>query len=189
MPSHLVYNMYISEELKKENISEYLLYMWQVEDIIRAFNFNIDEIESKYIPQFKLDEEKSTKMKEWYEGLIQMMHEEGIEKSGHLQVNNAIIILLMDLHLQVLKSPKFAVYSALYYKALPYIVEIRNKSNGQDKCEIENCFDVLYGILLLKAQGKKISAETEVAIDQISKLLALLSEYYAKDKKQELELE
>lgn len=181
--------MYISEELKKENISEYLLYMWQVEDIIRAYNLNLERIANEYIPRFQLDEEKADKMKEWYEGLIQMMHEEGVEQTGHLQVNKNIIIMLMDLHMQILKAPKYAIYSALYYKALPYIVEIRNKSNGQDKCEIENCFDALYGILLLKAQGKPISAETAVAIDNITKLLALLSDYYAKDKKQELELD
>jgi len=180
--------MYISEELKKENISEYLLYMWQVEDIIRAYNLDIDKIAADYIPRFGLDEEKSAKLREWYEGMIQMMHEEGVEKSGHLQVNQNIIIMLMDLHMEVLKSPKYALYSAQYYKTLPYIVEIRNKSNGQDKCEIENCFDVLYGILLLKAQGKPISAETSVAIENISKLLAVLSDYYVKDKNHELEL-
>lgn len=94
----------------------------------------------------------------------------------------------MDLHLEVLKSPKYALYSAQYYKTLPYIVEIRNKSNGQDKCEIENCFDVLYGILLLKAQGKTISPETSVAIENISKMLAVLSDYYVKDKNNELDL-
>jgi len=180
--------MYISEQLKKENVAEYLLYMWQVEDTIRAYQLDIDKIVSDYIPRFQLDDEKSKALKEWYEGLIQMMREEGVEQKGHLQVNKNIIIMLMDLHMQVMKSPKYALYSAQYYKTLPYIVEIRNKSNGQEKCEIENCFDALYGILLLKAQGKDISAETLVAIDNISKLLALLSSYYEKDKKNELEL-
>lgn len=180
--------MYISEQLKKENIAEYLLYMWQVEDIIRAYGLNIDRIAEDYIPRFQLNEENASKLKDWYEGMIQMMHEEGVAEKGHLQVNKNIIIMLMDLHMQVLKSPKYALYSAQYYKALPYIVEIRNKSNGQEKCEIENCFDALYGILLLKAQGKEISTETAVAVDNISKLLALLCDYYKKDKNNELEL-
>ena len=180
--------MYISEQLKKHNISEYLLYMWQVEDTIRAYNLDIDSIANDYIPRFKLNTEQSKVLCEWYEGMIQMMREEGVEKSGHLQVNKNIIILLMDLHLQVLKSPKYAFYSAQYYKALPYIVELRNKSNGQDKCEIENCFDALYGIMLLKMQGKPVSAETEVAISHIAKTIGMLSEYYKKDKAGELEL-
>ena len=28
--------MFVAQELKKKSIAEYLLYMWQVEDIIRA---------------------------------------------------------------------------------------------------------------------------------------------------------
>lgn len=180
--------MYLSQTLKQQNISEYLLYMWQVEDTVRAYDLNIDTIAADYIPRFQLDAEKSAALREWYEGMIQMMREEGVETKGHLQVNQSIIILLMDLHLQVLKSPKHAIYSALYYKALPYIVELRNKSNGQDKCEIENCFDALYGIMLLRMQGKTISPQTEVAIQNIAKVIGMLSEYYKKDKAGELEL-
>lgn len=180
--------MYISQQLKSQNISEYLLYMWQVEDIVRAYKLDIDAIATDYIPRFQLNDEQAAELRQWYEGLIQMMHEEGCEHTGHLQVNQSIIIMLMDLHLQVLKSPKYAFYSAQYYKALPYIVELRNKSNGQDKCEIENCFDALYGIMLLKMQGKPVSAETEVAISHIAKTIGMLSEYYKKDKAGELEL-
>ena len=93
--------MYISEQLKQANIAEYLLYMWQIEDTIRAYNLDIDKIASDYIPKFKLDEERSETLKGWYESLIQMMHEEGVEEQGHLQINKNIILLLTDLHLQV----------------------------------------------------------------------------------------
>ena len=37
--------MFISQQRRKENVAEYLLYMWQIEDIIRANNFSIEEIE------------------------------------------------------------------------------------------------------------------------------------------------
>lgn len=36
--------MYISQQLKQQNIAEYLLYMWQVEDLIRANGFDIERI-------------------------------------------------------------------------------------------------------------------------------------------------
>src|SRR5574344_1631553 len=134
--------------------------MWQVEDIIRAYNLDIDKIAESYIPNFKLDEVNSEKLKGWYESLIQMMREEGKEKEGHIQINNNIIILLSDLHNQILKSPKYPLYSAAYYKSLPYIVEYRTKSKGQEKTEIENCFDALYMIMLLKAKGTTVTAET-----------------------------
>ena len=31
---------------KRENIAEYLLYMWQIEDIIRAYGLDPDRIQS-----------------------------------------------------------------------------------------------------------------------------------------------
>lgn len=178
--------MFISEQLKKSNIAEYLLYMWQVEDTIRAYNLDIDKIASDYVPKFKLDEKQSERLTGWYQSLIDMMKEEGKEKEGHLQINNNIIILLSDLHLQLLKSTEHPYYSAAYYKALPFIVEYRTKSKGQEKSEIENCFDALYMIMLLKTQGTEITPETAVAVDDIVKLLAMLSEYYKKDKANEL---
>jgi len=179
--------MYISNQLKTQNISEYLLYMWQVEDTIRAYNLDADRIEAEYIPLFKLDEEKSAELKGWYESLILMMREENVTAQGHLQINNNILILLADLHLQLLKSPKHPFYSAAYYKALPFIVELRAKGESHDKGEIENCFDALYGIMLLRMQKKEISAETATAISHIAKLIGMLSDYYKKDKAGEVE--
>ncbi|MBQ0022795.1 MAG: DUF4924 family protein [Prevotellaceae bacterium] len=180
--------MYISNKLKENSISEYLLYMWQVEDTIRAFNLDVDTIAEKYIPHFKLDSGKSEELRGWYDSLIQMMREENVQHQGHLQINNNILILLTDLHLQLLKSPKHPFYSAAYYKALPFIVELRGKSQqAQEKGEIENCFDALYGLMLLRMQGKPVSAETATAISHIAKFIGMLSDYYKKDKAGEVE--
>ncbi len=181
--------MFIADQLKKQSISEYLLYMWQVEDTIRAYGLDADRMAAEYIPMFKLDDTRSAQLKEWYESLIQMMREEGVAEKGHLQVNNNVIIYLADLHAQLLKSSKHPFYSAAYYKALPFIVELRGKSqDSQDKNEIENCFDALYGVMLLKLQKKDISAGTASAIDKIAHLIGLLSDYYKKDKAGTLEL-
>lgn len=180
--------MYIAEQLKKRNISEYLLYMWQVEDTLRAYGLDSERMANEYIPFFQLDEEKSGLLKGWYESLIQMMREEKAEEKGHLQINKNILILLTDLHVQLLKSSKHPFYSAAYYKVLPFIVELRAKSaESQEKNEVENCFDALYGTMLLKMQKKEISAETATAIDNIAKFIGLLSDYYKKDKAGEVE--
>ena len=180
--------MYIAEQLKKKSMAEYLLYMWQVEDTLRAYGLDVERMAREYIPQFELDAEKSEAMKGWYESLVEMMREEGVTEKGHLQVNKNIIILLNDLHAQLLKSSKHPFYSAAYYKALPFIVELRaNSAESQEKGEIENCFDALYGTMLLRAQKKEISAETATAIDNIAKFMGLLSDYYQKDKAGEVE--
>ena len=180
--------MYIAEQLKKKNVSEYLLYMWQVEDTLRAYGLDAEKMATEYIPQFKLDDERNEELKGWYESLIQMIREENVEKNGHLQINKNILILLTDLHLQLLKSSKHPFYSAAYYKALPFIVELRSKSaESQEKGEIENCFDALYGMMLLRMQKKDISAETATAISNIAKFIGLLSDYYQKDKAGDVE--
>lgn len=180
--------MYLAEQLKKKSVAEYLLYMWQVEDTLRAYDLDVERMAKEYIPQFGLDAEKSEALRGWYESLIEMMREEGVTEKGHLQVNKNIIILLNDLHVQLLKSSKHPFYSAAYYKALPFIVELRAKSvESQEKGEIENCFDALYGTMLLRAQKKEISPETATAIDNIAKFIALLSDYYQKDKAGEVE--
>ena len=180
--------MYIAEQLKKKSMAEYLLYMWQVEDMLRAYGLNVEKMAAEYIPQFGLDAAKSEELKGWYENLVEMMREEGVTQKGHLQVNKNILILLGDLHAQLLKSSKHPFYSAAYYKALPFIVELRSKSQeSQEKGEIENCFDALYGMMLLRAQKKDISAETATAIDNIAKFIGMLSDYYQKDKAGEVE--
>ena len=36
--------MFVAQELKKKSIAEYLLYMWQVEDIIRAYGCSLPAV-------------------------------------------------------------------------------------------------------------------------------------------------
>ena len=180
--------MYISQKLQKENIAEYLLYMWQVEDLIRANGLDIDKLQESYLNRFKLGGKEADAQREWYENLIEMMRSEGVQEKGHLQINKSVITMLNDLHNELLKSPKHPYYSAAYYKALPYIVELRNRSNTRDECEIENCFDAMYGLMMLRLQGKPVSEDTKKAMEDISRFLAMLAEYYKKDKKGEVDL-
>ena len=181
--------MYIARQLKEENVAEYLLYMWQVEDLIRANHLDIEELKTNYISRFNPSPEQEKEMVEWYTNLIEMMRSEQVQEKGHLQINKNMIILLTDLHLQLLNSPKFPFYSAAYYKALPYIVEIRARNNNRDLPELESCFEILYGVMLLKMQKKAVSADTQKAVADISKLLGMLSDYYMQDKQGNLKFD
>ena len=181
--------MYIAKQLKEKNVAEYLLYMWQVEDLIRANHLDIEELKVNYISRFNPSPEQEKEMVEWYVNLIEMMRSEQVQEKGHLQINKNIIILLTDLHLQLLNSPKFPFYSAAYYKALPYIVEIRARNNNRDLPELESCFEILYGVMLLKLQKKAVSADTQKAVADISKLLGMLSDYYIQDKQGNLKFD
>lgn len=178
--------MIIAQQKKKENIAEYLLYMWQIEDIIRAYSLDIEKIDTNLIAKYDIDEEKRHEIRDWYESLIKMMELENIRQSGHLQINKNVIIRLADLHQELLKSPKFPEYGAEFYKTLPYIVELRAKAGENKAGELETCFNALYGTLMLRLQGKDISADTLQAITQISHFLSTLSAFYKKNEERPL---
>ena|SRR5690554_2109892 len=163
---------------KKENIAEYLLFMWQIEDLLRAYNLDIDNIQQSIINSVYQTEEDRKNARDWYEGLIIMMKSEGVQEKGHLQINKNIIIDLTDVHLRLLKNPKESEYIGIYYNTLPYIVELRSKSTENEIAELETCFTAMYGYLLLKIQKKDISKATQAAVSQITSLLRLLSKKY-----------
>lgn len=180
--------MIIASQKRKENIAEYLLYMWQIEDIIRAYKLDIDTIDEQIVSKYDVPDDKKKEIREWYESLVDMMRREGVVESGHLQLNKNVIIDLTDLHLALLKSPKEPFYGATFFKTLPYIVELRAETGDEPVGEIETCFNALYGILMLRLQKKEISEQTQAAMKQISTFLALLSEKYKQEKAGDLEL-
>ena len=180
--------MFVSQKLRKENIAEYLLYMWQVEDIIRAFDCYLPALRRNYLSSFDLSDDDREDLADWYSDLIRMMTEEGKREGGHLQINKVVMQNLVELHNQLLSSPKFPFYSAAYYKVLPYIVELRNKGD-KDVNEIETCFGALYGVMLLRLKKQEVSEDTLSAIKEISTFIGTLSDYYKKDREEGLEFE
>lgn len=170
--------MFIAEQKKRDNIAEYLLYMWQLEDILRAYEFDIERIQQALIDPTSHSDEKKNEARQWYMSLIEQMQSEGIEKEGHLVANSQLLKELSLFHAQLLKNPKELEYVQTYFKTLPFIQELRGKSKSQDLPEIEICFTALYGYLLLKLQKREISPDTASAISQISNLLRSLSEKY-----------
>ena len=178
--------MFVASQKRKENIAEYLLYMWQIEDLIRANDLDIDKIAQNIVAKFNLTEEQQKQMIEWYESLIDMMRREDVIKSGHLQLNKNIILQLAQLHDAILKDPQFTEYSAEYYKTLPFIVELRAKAGENKQGELETCFTALYGMLLLRLQGKEITKDTLTALTQITRFIALLSHYFKLDSEDKL---
>lgn len=165
---------------KRDNIAEYLLFMWQTEDLLRACELNIDKVQQSVINSAYQTREERDAARDWYEGLVMMMKSEGLQKEGHLQINKNVIIELTDLHLLLLKDPRESEYIALYYNTLPHIVALRAKGADKQVPELETCFTALYGYMLLKIQQREISAETQAAVTQITALLRLLSLKYRK---------
>lgn len=179
--------MFIANQLRQHNIAEYLLYMWQIEDTIRAFGCSLSRIRREYIDRFEYSEEEKEEEIDWFGNLIKMMNEEGCRERGHLQINQVTLQLLSELHQQLLASPKFPFYSTTYYKVLPFIVELRNRGANKSENEIETCLNALYGVMMLRLQQKEVTPNTEHAVKEISNFVGMLSDYYQQDKVRPLE--
>ena len=181
--------MYISQELRKRNIAEYLLYMWQVEDIIRAYGCSLARIRREYIDRFDYTDEQKEEMADWYGNLVRMMNSEGCRENGHLQINKIVIQQLSELSAELLASSNFPFYNSEYYKVLPFIVGLRKRGADKEENEIETCFNALYGVMMLRLQNKPVSPDTEHAIKEITTFIGMLNDYYMKDKQGELKLD
>lgn len=179
--------MFVAQELRKKSIAEYLLYMWQVEDIIRVYGCSLTRIRNEYIDRFDYTDEQKEEETDWFGDLVRMMNSEGCREKGHLQINKIVIQQLAELHAQLLQSGKFPFYNAEYYRVLPYIVELRNRGADKEENEIETCFNVLYGLMLLRLQQKSISPDTQHAVKEITTFIGLLADYYKEDKEGKLQ--
>lgn len=196
--------MIIAQRLQHENRAEYLLYMFQVEDILRAYGCNEQRIADEYLARFQVDGETMDSMRQWYADLCEMMRSEQKMERGHLQICNNVVIGLEDLNAALLGSDKFPYFKQMYYKVLPYVVELRakhsgttttptegslNTQTGAEKSELMYLFEFLYGVMILRLKQTPISQGTEETVKNITAFLGQLSEYWKADKEGKLELE
>jgi len=175
--------MLLAQKLKKENIIEYLLYMWQTEDIIRACGLDMEVINEHVILPFAatMTDKELKQTREWYESLVDMMKREGVQEKGHLQLNKNIIIELNELHQSLMSRGKDAAYPAKFYHILPFVVQLKKSQPDTEISDIEVCFNFLYGILLLRLKKAEISEETIKAQEEISKFMVLLARNWHAD--------
>lgn len=181
--------MFIASKLKKENICEYLLYMWQVEDLLRAFGLDMDAIDERIVSTYPAEPQERKRLHEWYESLVEMMRLENVQNKGHLQLNKNIIIELNEFHGLLMKSGKEPAYNAKFYHILPLLAQLRKQQNDLNLSDIEVSFNFQYGFMLLKMKKADITPQTAEAQIEISKFMVLLNRYYQLYKTGELSLE
>lgn len=175
--------MIIAQTKKKENIAEYVLYMFQIEDIIRGNEFDIEKISDRIISRFQSGEDLKKAMKNWYSYLISEMKKDGLQESGHINEVNEVMGELNSLHLQLLQDQSDSTYLELYRSARKDIEYLKERSGVLSCSDMEASFNGLYGLLVLRLQQKEVSAETKAGIESITKLLARLSSIYMNTEK------
>ena len=179
----------IAAQLKrKENIAEYILYIYQIEDLIRAFQFNISSIETQLVSQYQVDEIKRQEILDWYKNLCTMMEKEGIREKGHLQFLSNQIYELNEFHLKLMETGNDKEYVGVFQSISGLITELNLKGNSV-KNDLQISFDAIYGFLLLKIQKKDITDETAEAVKRLSGWLSLLSKLFKDFESGDLEFE
>lgn len=170
--------MLIAQQKSNENIAEYILYMYQIEDLIRTFNFDLERIMNEFVSKQLPDSSFHKSYEAWYADLIRQMKSQKIEEKGHLFLIQEVMIELSFLHNTLLNMTSDTKYKDLYERAIEHIEAFKEKSNLKDKNHVEIVFHAMYMKLLLKLQQKEISAESEESFDSMRILIAYLSRAY-----------
>lgn len=178
--------MLIAREKKKTNIAEYILYMWQVEDMLRALNLNIELVDEHVVKRFQVDEATAKSIHDWYDNIIEIMKKEKVEEKGHIQALINTMAELTELHFFLLHQAHDRRYYQLVTMAAGNLIEFRRKAGaGDDISDVELAMNGLYGNLLLRLQKKEINPETAAAMESFSKMLAYLAARYKEMEEEE----
>ena len=178
--------MDIAQSKRKENIAEYILYLWQIEDLLRALQFSPEAIYSQFVAPRNLPEEQQNVLLMWYMDIVALLREEEKESSGHLNHTLHLIADLHNLHLQLMALPIGAQYRATVARLEPYLPTLKTIF-GKNISDTELCFRALYTAMLYRIKGGGQSAVTDT-LEYISPVIATLSLMYHKVERGEIDL-
>ena len=179
--------MIIAQEKRKTNIAEYIIYMWQVEDLLRACSFDHEQIEERLVKRFNADEKTSRRIAEWYYNLAMAMEKEHVQQKGHLQSLVNLVNDLNEFHLKMIETQIDEQYLRLYLMNQQSIGEFIQQSEGTAQNEVEACLNALYGMLLLKLRNAEITPSTQQTVAAFGKMIGHLSARYIQFENDEFE--
>jgi hypothetical protein len=163
---------------RQENIAGYIISMWHLEDLLRASRFDLKVIEQHLIGPMDDDPEAQEELREWYRDLVERMHEEGVERQGHLSEVEEVLGELETLHRSLTEVLNDEEYAALYAQALPGITTLQQQAGEEALPPIETCFTAVYGVMVLRAQNKEVAPATLEAERHMRRLLERLADHY-----------
>ncbi|MBE6194780.1 MAG: DUF4924 family protein [Rikenellaceae bacterium] len=181
--------MDIAQQKRKENIAEYILYLWQIEDLLRALQFSPEAIYSTLVKPRKLDSAHEQVLLAWYMDIAELLAQEQKEQSGHLNHTLHLISDLHDLHLRLMQQEELGEsYRQRYAQLVPHLSALRSRLGKEsDMSDTELCFRALYAAMLYRIKGEGENAVTDT-IEVISPFVALLADYYHKVERGEIDL-
>lgn len=181
--------MDIALSKRKENIAEYILYLWQIEDLLRALQFSPEAVYTTLIaPRKELDEQQKSAFLIWYMDLANLLRQEGKEEKGHLEHTLHLIQDLHDLHLRLLKLPAGEHYRKTLATLEPELPKLRAVIGNPGMSDTELCFRALYAAMLYRIKGQGESAAVSDTLQFISPVVAELAALHGKVERGEMDL-
>lgn len=161
---------------QKKNISEYIIQMYRKEDLIRAFEFDLEKIGNHVINHLPVSNIEKLSQVNHYEELISQMQNQGIEKEGHLEQVNQLVHALENICDDLKTNDQ--QFAQIYDSALPHIEENIALSENKITSHIQICLNGIYGFLLLKLNGKKLDDQNQTKVEKFGEVLSYLSMRY-----------
>ena len=181
--------MDIAQAKRKENIAEYILYLWQIEDLLRALQFSPEAIYSQLVAPRQVDEEQKHIYLLWYMDIVNLLRKEGKEESGHLEHTIHLIADMHNLHLQLMHNPIGEHYRATFSRLAPQLPQLRTMVKKEDISDTELAFRALYAALLYRIKGDDKRSDTiKDIIELVSPVVGELAALYGKVERGEIDL-
>ena len=179
--------MDIAQQKREENIAEYILYIWQLEDLLRAMQFSPEAVFKTLVAPRDASDEWKLAALEWYMDIARLLEKEGKAEGGHLVHTLHLVADLNDLHLTLLQQPVGRAYRELFERLAPELPRLRETIGREDISDIELVFRALYAAMLYRIKGARAEVTDEV-VALVSPVAAALSDLYLKAERGEVDL-
>ena len=181
--------MDIAQAKRKENIAEYILYLWQIEDLLRALQFSPEAIYSQLVAPRDVEEEQKHIFLLWYMDIVNLLRKEGKDESGHLEHTLHLIADMHNLHLQLMHHPIGEHYRKTFARLAPQLPSLRAMVQKEAISDTELAFRALYATMLYRIKGDKKREEAiRDTMELVSPVVAELADMYRKVERGEVDL-
>lgn len=168
--------MLLAEKKKSENISEYIIYMYQTELLIRNFELDLEKVKLHVIGNIPDGKTDKAALTEWYKQVIEDMDAEGLQRDGHLSYIQAEVNALSELSLRLLTQNKD--YQQVFNEARSSIRALIMASEGKVTNPVQACLNGVFGFLLARMNNNPIDEEQQEWAEHFGNVLSLLSYHY-----------
>lgn len=181
--------MLIARQKRRENIAEYILYIWQLEDLFRALQFSPEAIYSQLVAPQEIGEEEKQSVFFWYMDLVNLLRTEGKAEHGHIDHTLHLIKDLNELHESLLKLPSGEKYREVFAPLAAELPALKAKLDQEEMNDIEFCLRALYSAMLYRIKGdEEHKGYVEDVLTLISPVIAQLAKIHNEIEKGEFDL-